>query len=84
VVVGVDKLSRPQVVKHLWRYIKANELQNPQNKKEILCDGNLKAVFHVDKVDSFKMNKVLGQYVTQMFVSYPKVLMSSHKTPSRK
>jgi upstream activation factor subunit UAF30 len=62
-VIGVDKLSRPQVVKQLWRYIKSNDLQNPQNKKEILCDGGLKAVFHADKVDSFKMNKVLSQCV---------------------
>lgn len=60
-VVQIDKLSRPQVVKHLWRYIKENDLQNPQNKKEILCDPNLKAIFHADKVDSFKMNKVLSQ-----------------------
>lgn len=28
-----------------------------------MCDVNLKAVFNVDKIDMFKMNKVLGQYV---------------------
>lgn len=59
-VLQVDKLSRPQVVKQLWVYIKGNELQNPENKKEILCDVNLKAVFGVDKIGMFKMNKVLG------------------------
>ena len=62
-VIGVDRLSRPQVVKQLWAYIKDNDLQNPANKREILCDGNLRAVFNADKVDMFKMNKVLGQYV---------------------
>jgi upstream activation factor subunit UAF30 len=49
------------VVKQLWVYIKGNELQNPENKREILCDAGLRAVFGVDKIDMFKMNKVLGQ-----------------------
>lgn len=68
-MLQVDKLSRPQVVKQLWVYIKGNELQNPENKREIICDVNLKAVFGVDKIDMFKMNKVLGQYV--VVSSYP-------------
>jgi chromatin remodeling complex protein RSC6 len=60
-VLQYDKLSRPQVVKQLWVYIKGNELQNPGNRREILCDAGLRAVFGVDKIDMFKMNKVLGQ-----------------------
>ena len=60
-VLNVPKLSRPQVVKQLWVYIKENGLQNPDNKREILCDVNLRAVFGVDKIDMFRMNKVLGQ-----------------------
>ncbi|KAF9012491.1 SWIB/MDM2 domain-containing protein [Cyathus striatus] len=62
-VLEVDKLSRPQVVKQLWVYIKENELQNPSNKREIVCDSRLKAVFGVDKIDMFKMNKVLGDHL---------------------
>ncbi|KAG5639478.1 hypothetical protein H0H81_001600 [Sphagnurus paluster] len=62
-LLKIDKLSRPQVVKQLWVYIKDNELQNPSNKREIMCDGRFRAVFGVDKIDMFKMNKVLGQYV---------------------
>jgi upstream activation factor subunit UAF30 len=54
-------LSRPQVVKQLWVYIKDRELQNPDNRREILCDPSLKAVFGVEKINMFKMNKVLGQ-----------------------
>ena len=53
-------MSRPQVVKQLWVYIKDNNLQNPANKREILCDDNLRPVFNADKIDMFKMNKVLG------------------------
>lgn len=48
-------------MKGLWDYIKSNELQNPTNKREIVCDEKFRAVFGVDKIDMFKMNKVLGQ-----------------------
>lgn len=60
-MLSVSKLSRPQVVKQLWVYIKGNTLQNPENKREILCDDKLRLVFNVDKIDMFKMNKVLGE-----------------------
>ena len=60
-LVQEDSLSRPQVVKKLWAYIKSNSLQNPSNGREIICDGALKAVFNTDKIDMFKMNKELGK-----------------------
>ncbi|KAI5123806.1 hypothetical protein M0805_009101 [Coniferiporia weirii] len=62
-LLEVDRLSRPQVVKQLWVYIKSNDLQNPSNKREILCDDRLRPVFNSDKIDMFKMNKVLGQHL---------------------
>jgi len=62
-VLGTESLSRPQVVKQLWAYIKANELQNPENKREIICDAALQPVFNVPKIDMFRMNKVLGQHL---------------------
>ncbi|KAJ2925123.1 hypothetical protein H1R20_g11953, partial [Candolleomyces eurysporus] len=64
-VVSAPKLSRPQVVKQLWVYIKENELQNPGNKREIMCDAKLKAVFGVEKIDMFTMNKVLGKHLLE-------------------
>ncbi|KAK7057523.1 upstream activation factor subunit spp27 [Favolaschia claudopus] len=65
-VLGTESLSRPQVVKQLWAYIKSNELQNPDNKREIICDHSLRPVFNVDKIDMFRMNKVLGQHLHEM------------------
>jgi len=64
-VLDVPKLARPQVVKQLWVYIKGNSLQNPNNKREIMCDTKLKAVFGVDKIDMFAMNKVLGKHLLE-------------------
>ena len=46
------------VVKKLWDYIKSNDLQNPDNRREILCDDKLRALFNADKVHMFTMNKV--------------------------
>jgi len=64
-LVEQDSLSRPQVVKKLWAYIKSNNLQNPTNGREILCDGALRAVFNTEKIDMFKMNKELGKHLSE-------------------
>jgi len=48
------------VVKKLWEYIKGNELQDPSDKRQIMCDEKLQAVFKQSRVDMFQMNKLLG------------------------
>lgn len=60
------KLRRTEVVKRLWAYIKENDLQNPENKREILCDKKLKAVFGKDAVGMFEMNKFLSAHLTRV------------------
>lgn len=47
-VVQTKSLSRPQVVKQLWVYIKANNLQNPNNRREILCDEKVSVLARFD------------------------------------
>lgn len=59
-VVGAERLSRPQVVKKLWEHIKANDLQEPTDKRQIRCDEKLQAVFKQTTVNMFSMNKLLG------------------------
>jgi SWIB/MDM2 domain len=44
-IVGSSPLPRTEVVSKVWDYIKANNLQNPQNKREILADDKLQAIF---------------------------------------
>ena len=48
------------VVKKLWEYIKSNDLQNPKDRREILCDDKLRALFGLDSVKMFQMNKVFN------------------------
>ncbi|KAK4229258.1 hypothetical protein QBC38DRAFT_119923 [Podospora fimiseda] len=57
------QLSRPQVVKKLWDYIKGNGLQDPNDKRQIICDEKLFAVFKADKINMFSMNKSLGSHL---------------------
>ena len=62
-VVGNDKLPRSQVISKVWDHIKKNNLQNPENRREILADDKLKKVFGKDKVSMFEMNKHISAHV---------------------
>lgn len=63
-VVGSQPLPRPEVVKKVWDYIKTNNLQNPKNKREILADPKLEAVFGKKSVTMFEMNKHLAAHLS--------------------
>jgi chromatin remodeling complex protein RSC6 len=52
------------VVSKVWDYIKSNNLQNPENRREILADDTLREVFGKDKVTMFEMNKHLARHLT--------------------
>jgi upstream activation factor subunit UAF30 len=63
-IVGSAPLPRPEVVSKVWEYIKKHKLQNPQNKREIMADEKLQAVFGgKNKVSMFEMNKHLAQHL---------------------
>ena len=63
-VVGPGPLPRGEVVSKVWDYIKSHNLQNPENRREILADDKLKRVFDKDKVTMFEMNKHLARHLT--------------------
>jgi upstream activation factor subunit UAF30 len=63
-VVGPGPLPRGEVVRKLWDYIKSHNLQNPENRREILADDKLERVFDKDKVTMFEMNKHLARHLT--------------------
>ena len=52
-----------QVVKRLWNHIRENNLQDPKNKRNIICDESLHALFCVDSIDMFQMNKALSKHI---------------------
>ena len=62
-VVGSEPLPRGEVVSKVWDYIKKHDLQNPENRREILADDTLEAVFGKKTVTMFEMNKYLAQHL---------------------
>ena len=64
-VVSKDVLPRPQVVSAIWTYIKAHDLQNPNDKREILCDDKLQAVMKKSRVSMFKMNQLITPHLIE-------------------
>ena len=63
-VIGSEHRARGEVVSKVWDYIKAHNLQNPENRREILADDKLRKVFGKDKVTMFEMNRHLAQHLT--------------------
>lgn len=65
VVVGEGPMPRTEVTKKLWEYIKANNLQNPANKRNILADDALKAIFDgKEEVTMFEMTKLVSAHLS--------------------
>ncbi|KLU88854.1 hypothetical protein MAPG_07837 [Magnaporthiopsis poae ATCC 64411] len=62
-MVGSAELSRPQAVKQIWAYIKSHNLQDPEDKRYILCDKVMRSVFNTERVHMFTMNKLLSDHL---------------------
>ena len=63
-VVGSGPMPRSEVVKKLWAYIKKNDLQDPQKRRNINADDKLLAVFGGKKtVDMFEMTKLVSKHL---------------------
>jgi DNA topoisomerase-3 len=63
-VIGAEPVARPQVIKKLWDYIKANNLQDAVNKRNINADAKLLAVFGKPQVTMFELAGIVGKHLT--------------------
>lgn len=64
-VVGAGPMPRTEVTKALWAYIKANNLQDPTNKRNINADEKLKKVFGgKETVNMFEMTKLVSAHLS--------------------
>lgn len=63
-LLGEKRLSRGDVTKKVWDYIKSKKLQDPKNKRLITPDAKLAKVFgSSDPVDMFKLSGILGKHL---------------------
>lgn len=64
-VVGEGPMPRSEVTKKLWEYIKKNNLQDSENRRNINADENLKKVFGgKETVSMFEMTKLVSAHLS--------------------
>ncbi|CAN6281244.1 unnamed protein product [Urochloa humidicola] len=62
---GESMLSRSDVVKRMWEYIKENNLQDPSDRRKIICDEKLKDILQVESFTGFTVSKLLAPHFTK-------------------
>ena len=63
-IVGSGRLTRPQIVKKLWVYIKAKRCQDEKNRRLIVPDEKLSQVFGSRRpVDMLKMAGLINKHI---------------------
>lgn len=63
-LLGTGKLSRGDVVKHMYALVKERDLLDPTNKQYVLCDKQLLQIFGVKRFRAFGMMKYLKGHIT--------------------
>lgn len=81
---GAPELARTEVVKQLWIYIREHDLQDPANKRNILCDEALRELFGVDSIDMFQMNKALAKHIWPLNSDGAPVSLAPKEKPQKK
>ena len=62
-VIGSEPVARPEAVKKMWEYIKTHNLQDPKDKRTIVADDKLRAVFGKDSAGMFELAGILGNHL---------------------
>jgi DNA topoisomerase-1 len=62
-IVGATELSRPEVTKQLWVYIKSHNLQDPTNKRRIIPDAALSKIIGKEPIDMMKLSSFLSKHL---------------------
>jgi DNA topoisomerase I len=63
-IMGAEELSRGEVMKKIWEYIKAHGLQDSTNKRLINPDEKLTKLFgSQEPVDMFKMTALISKHI---------------------
>ena len=63
-VIGEGLYGRGEVTKKLWDYIKAQGLQDAQDKRKINADAKLLPVFGKDAVTMFEIAGLIGKHLS--------------------
>ena len=63
-VIGPGPFGRGEVMQKLWDYIKAHNLQDPQDKRTLIADEKLRPLFEADRIGMFKLAGIAGKHLS--------------------
>jgi DNA topoisomerase III len=63
-VIGPEAVPRTEVIKKIWDYIKAHNLQDAVNKRAINADAKLLVVFGKPQVTMFELAGIVGKHLS--------------------
>ena len=64
VIGGTQPMTRAEITKRVWDYIKGNGLQDATNRRTINADAKLRPVFGKDQVTMFELAGIVGKHLT--------------------
>jgi upstream activation factor subunit UAF30 len=65
-VVGSQPMTRSEITKKVWDYVKKNGLQDKQNRRMINADDTMRPIFNgQNQVSMFEMTKLVNQHVSK-------------------
>jgi chromatin remodeling complex protein RSC6 len=63
-IIGPNAMPRTEVTKKIWEYIKAHNLQDAANRRNINADAKLRPLFGKDQVSMFELTKLVSQHLS--------------------
>ena len=62
-IIGSGKVTRPQIIKKLWAYIKSHKCQDAKKRRIINPDKKLAEVLGKKPIDMLKMAGALNKHI---------------------
>ena len=62
-VIGSEAVARTEALKKLWDYIKAHNLQDPQDKRTLVAADELRPVLGKDRAGMFELPGLIGPHL---------------------
>ena len=62
-VIGNQPIPRTEIVKKMWDYIRANNLQDSKNRRMINADSKLRPLFGKEQISMFELAKIVNEHV---------------------
>lgn len=63
-IVGDRPITRTEIMKRIWEYIRDRQLQDPENRWNVRADELLLPIFGKDVVTMFEMTKLVAKHIT--------------------